>query len=292
MSEIRLDSIDVCPIKSWGPPVSVQSANVTEYGLEHDRWAVLISDNDQMLTLRSHPQMILGQTRIGSDAIYAAAPGQSEIAIPFEQDTAVPQIPVTIFKKPGTGYLQEPHINQYFSDYLHEAVRVLTIAQPREIKKECQREDASRHMAFADGFQFTLGNFASASVFNSRLVRPVSSDLWRMNFMVSGPDALPYDEDYWRGVSIGDLSAFVVRALARCNEPEVNVETGTMPAPNNRPIAAALEATRYGHDHLGSWGVFFGQCLAHAYEPGVTVRVGDAVTVSSRAPERNVTLFV
>ena len=110
---------------------------------------------------------------------------------------------------------------------------------------------------------------------------------FRPNIVVDGAGLAPYDEDFWTHVTIGELTAFVVKASDRCVTTDVDQDT----AVTGKAVRRAL-TTRRGvnaHDETNT-GVFFAQNLNHVYEPGVTIRVGDTLRVLARSSEPNVRL--
>lgn len=66
---------------------------------------------------------------------------------------------------------------------------------------------------FSDAMSFHLVNEASVADLNSRLDNPVSARNFRPNIIVAGEKLLPYEEDNWDWVKIGDV---VFRVLAPC----------------------------------------------------------------------------
>ena len=283
MSNIEVTSLSYYPIKSCGA-VEADEVTFSEFGIELDREWMLVGSRGQFLSQRTHPELALVQTSIEDGALVASAPGMGKLAVALERDPDAEVVPINLWKRPGTGANQGPDANEYFSEYLGKDARLLRVAQPRPIKPECRIDGASERTAFADGFPMLLALANSLAELNSRLDQPIAIDRFRPNIVVEGAPA--YDEDYWRAVRIGNLRAFVVRACARCPVPNIDQQLGTLP--KVRPVTEALRASRQGIDPVGGEkGEFFGQNLVHVFEPGVTVRIGDIVSVTERADERN-----
>jgi uncharacterized protein len=283
MSDIEVVGLNYYPIKSCGA-VEVDEVTFSELGIEHDREWMLVGSKGQFLSQRTHPELAVVQTSIEGGSLITAAPGMGKLALSLECDPDAEIVPVNLWKKPGAGYNEGEEANGYFSDYLGKDARLLRVQQSRAIKPECVVEGASARTGFADGFPILLASADSLNTLNGQLGRPVTIDRFRPNIIVEGAPA--YDEDFWREVQVGGLRAFIVRACARCPIPNIDQKVGELS--KERPVTAALRATRLGIDPVGGEkGEFFGQNLVHVFEPGTTVRLGDTLTIIDRSEQRN-----
>jgi len=79
--------------------------------------------------------------------------------------------------------------------------------------------------AYPDETSFSLMNESSIADLNTRLDEPVTSQNFRMNFMVKGPVA--YEEDKWDWVKIGNVILRNLRPCTRCILTTIDPETGT-----------------------------------------------------------------
>jgi uncharacterized protein len=284
MSDIKVANTYLYPIKSCGG-MSVDQVTFSEFGIAHDREMMLVDDENTFLSQRQHAELALAQTNLESDQLVVNAPHMGKLAIPLEQDPDAEEFPISIWEKPGSGTIVSPEADEYFSDYLRmSGTRLLRVRQPREIKPECRQDGYSSRTAFADGFPLLVTSTGSLDELNRHLDQRIPMNRFRPNIVVEGAPA--YDEDYWRKVQLGDLQAFVVRACARCPIPNIDQAGGELP--RKRPVTKALRATRRGIDPFNNTQeVFFGQNLVHVPEPGVVLRVGDPVSVVTRADEPN-----
>lgn len=287
MSEIKVSKVKVFPIKSCGP-AELESAEVGELGLRYDREWMLIGDKGQFISQRTHAKLALVATALHADTLTVCAPGQEILEIGTEIDTDAPEVTIDLFKKTGTGLLVGREANEYFSEYLQKSVRLVRIQTPRTIKPECHVDGAVTQTGFADGFPVLLASESSMTDLNTHLADPVTIDRFRANIVVEGAPA--WDEDYWREIRIGDsMSAFVVRACARCPMPNIDQSVGELP--KDRPVTRALREYRGGVDPINdSKGEFFGQNLAHIFAPGQYIAPGDSVEILHRSNERNIAL--
>jgi uncharacterized protein YcbX len=280
---VEVVGLSYYPIKSCGA-TQAQEVTFSEFGIEHDREWILVGKNGQPLTQRIHPELALVQPSFEDGSLVAAAPGMGKLALSLERDPDAEILPVMLWKKPGTGVKQDAEASAWFSSYLRKDARLLRVEQPRSIRPECRIDEASEHTAFADGFPILLASTDSLGELNGHLSQAVTIDRFRPNIVVEGAPA--YDEDYWREIQIGALRCFIVRACARCPVP--NIDQGAGVLPRERPVTDALRETRRGIDPVGGErGEFFGQNVAHVFEPGAIVRLRDRVEVVGRATERN-----
>lgn len=284
MPNIEVVGLNYYPIKSCGG-IKADEVAFSELGVKYDREWMLVGSKGQFLSQRVHPKLALVQTHIEDGSLTVTAPDMNELTIPLERDPDAEVIPITLFKKPGTGTDQGTDASGYFSEYLGRGARLLRIEQPRLVKPECRVDGASERTGFADGFPLQLTSTNSLAELNEHIEQPITIDRFRSNITVEGAPA--YDEDYWREILIGKLRAFAVRASARCPIPNIDQQIGNLP--KERRVTSALRATRQAVDPIsGEVGEFFGQNIVHVFQPGTTVKVGDKILVVERASERNI----
>lgn len=289
MSSIAIASLNVYPVKSCAP-TALETATLTEFGIEHDRERMVVGENGQPFTQRNHPALALVRPSLGEGVLTLQAPGMEQLELPLARDPDAEVVPVNLWNKPGTGTDQGAEASGWFSDYLGKTARLLAVSQSRLIKPECRVAGASERTAFADGFPFLLTSVSSLEDFNTHLPQPIPMDRFRPNIVVSGAPA--YAEDRWRTVRLGGLHAFVVRACARCSIPNIaqtpNIDQEAGVLPQERPVSAELRRSRQGIDPISDTKeVFFGQNLTHVFEPGLAIHVGDPVEVIVQAAGRN-----
>lgn len=294
ISAIRVTGLNTYPLKSCAG-VPLTEARVTERGLEHDRDYMVVLDDGTFLSQRQIPEMALIVPAIGSESITLSAPGMDRVEVPLvlePDDTR--RVDATVHGKPIVGQVVSEDLNDWFTAFLprykdNERFRLLRVREdaPRYISERYRHTDTSNQVGFADGHAILLAAEPSLARLNEEMEEPVPMNRFRPNVVVGGDALEAYDEDYWTEVRIGALEAYVVKGCDRCAIPDVDQVT----AVTGKAVRRAL-TTRRGanaHDETNT-GVFFAQNLAHVYEPGTVVRVGDAVTVVSRSAEPNVVL--
>lgn len=277
----------VYPIKSCGG-VSLSSVSVTPLGLEYDREWMIVGNSKRIISQRIYPQLARVAVAIDNNNYLEVHTDEiGTITIKREINDPATEVPVSVFDKPGTGRIVSQETSAYFSEYLKTHVNLVQIHKPRTILSQCHVENASTVTGFADGFPILLANSDSLDSLNQRLASPVSMDRFRANIVVGG--VAEYEEDYWRTIRIGSLTAHIVRGCARCPIPDVNQQLGTLDP--SRPVMRALRGFRAGTDIItGKSGVFFGQNVTHQYRPSIEVAVGDTLEIVAKSQFRNIDL--
>jgi hypothetical protein len=294
MSAITVTGLNVYPFKSCAG-IGLEEARLTPSGFEHDRQFMLVDDDDDFVSQRKVPELALITPTLGEACFTLAAPGMADVEVPLQLEPNDARLVVaTVHDKPVAGQIVSEDLNDWFTTFLprykrHRRFRLLRVREdrPRYVSERYRRPDASNRVGFADGHPLLLATEPSLARLNEELEVPVPMNRFRPNIVVDGAGLAPYDEDFWTHVTIGELSAFVVKASDRCVTTDVDQDT----AVTGKAVRRAL-TTRRGvnaHDESNT-GVFFAQNLNHVYAPGVTVRVGDQVLVLERSSEPNVRL--
>lgn len=283
MTSPEVTGLSFYPIKG-AAGTYVEEANLSERGLQYDREWVVCSPDGSFMSQRKEPELAVVEPTIAHEQLLVNAPGMETLAVDLEAEGE--ERTVDFFKKAGTGITQGAEAAGWFSEYLGKDAELLRVAQPRPVKEACRVAGATTEVGFADAFPLLVVSEPSLTELNTHLEQPVPINRFRGNIVVSGEELDPYDEDYWREIKVGDLTMFVVRACARCPVPNTDQSTGVR---SGRPVSTALKQTRHGVDPVnGKPGDFFGQNAVHVFEPGTTIKVGDAVEIVERASTRNI----
>jgi uncharacterized protein len=292
MSDITVTGLVTYPVKSCAG-IALREARVTRRGLELDRDFMLVGDDHSFISQRKVPELALIVPSVSESSISLTAPGMERVEIPLELEPDDSRlVAATVHGKPVTGQLLSEDLSEWFTTFLprykdNTRFRLLRVREdaPRLINERYRQADASNHVGFADGNSMLLASEPSLAQLNTELEEPVPMNRFRPNIVVDGPALAPYDEDHWERISMGALSAYVVKACDRCAVPDVDQRT----AVTGKAVRRALRTRKGANAHDPSnKGVFFAQNLNHVYAPGVTVKLGDAVRVLSRTAAPNV----
>lgn len=291
MRAIEVTELYTYPIKSCAG-VSLQSAGVTEAGLEHDRSFMIVDANGNLLSQRTHPKLAQVVPTIGEKAIQLTAPTMGTLDIPHaEEVVTVGQVEANIHKKVVSGVEFSNLANEWFSSYLSGNARLIAtdFAQPRDINSRYHDPRATNRVNFGDGFPVLLTSQASLDWLNNKNDMTIPMDRFRPNIVVGG-DMEPFEEDNWRELAIGNLGVLVARACARCQVTEVDQITSIK---GKGVLLALRESGRFGVDTTtpeNKKEVFFGQNL-NILTPGATVKIGNKVEVLDADEARNFAVY-
>ena len=276
MSPIFVSALYFYPIKSCaGLPLEV--AKIGPRGIQGDRAFMLVDSSGRFITQRQQPRMALIHPEIAKNGeLTLNAPGMPTLSIVVND--AGERYKVGIWKDTCIGVDQGDTIADWFSTFLEIPCHLVWIPE------DCVRRVDPRYalgeqdqVGFADGYPFLLISEASLSDLSSRMAHPLPMNRFRPNIVVQG--TLPYAEDTWRTIRIGQIVFRIVKACARCEIPTTDQVTATRSKEPLRTLATYRQAIR---------GVMFGQNLIH--ESGGRLRVGDTVEVIEEAAVPNFTL--
>jgi uncharacterized protein len=126
---------------------------------------------------------------------------------------------------------------------------------------------AEDRVSFADGYPVLVIGAASLEDLNGRLAVRLPMNRFRPNVVIEG--SMPYAEDGWRRVRIGEVAFRVVKPCARCVITTVDQATGARGDERTEPLRMLATYRR------SALGVLFGQNLIP--DGTGTIRVGDEV---------------
>jgi len=153
--------------------------------------------------------------------------------------------------------------DNWFSDYLQQPCQLVFLA---ETSLRCVK-NRSTQVSFADGYPLLLVNQASVDLLNTKLDKSVSALHFRPNIVIKGD--LPFVEDGWAHIKIGEVEFEVSKPCSRCLFTNVDPKTGI---PEQSEPLSTLAKFRY---HQGD--IDFGQNLI-PLNSGI-IRTGDKLQV-------------
>lgn len=263
----RLTQIYIYPVKSLGG-ISLTSAEVTAKGLKYDRRWMLIGADNVALTQRTNPEMALFKTSLEKDDLHIHKTQDGAVTSSVYVDTGTAPEGSTITAHVWDDEVQvvevHRHLSQWFSDNLSVACKLVAFPEENPRKIDPRYSVNGEHFALADAYPFLIIGQASLDDLNSRLASPVPINRFRPNFVFSG--GLPFQEDQWRELKIGNVRFAGVKMCSRCILTTVNQETAER---GPEPLRTLSTYRKIGNK------VLFGQNLV-ALDLGV-VSVGDFI---------------
>lgn len=218
-----LTEINIYPVKSLGG-ISLQSSYVEDRGLKFDRRWMLVYQNGMFFTQRNHSQMALLQPAIENEGLKISHKESKleGIKIPHEPDGSA-DIEVIVWDDKCAAKSYSKEVDNWFSEALGFKCRL--VYMPNSTRREVNTEFVqNKTVSFADAYPFLIIGEQSLSDLNSKMENPLPMNRFRTNFVFSG--GVPFDEDRWKIIAIGDVKFGVVKPCARCTITTVNQNTG------------------------------------------------------------------
>ncbi len=234
MTTITISDLYIYPIKST-KGLRLPHASVDELGLAFDRRFVVSDDSGQFITARTEPTLCLVSATISDLGIILTAPNMPELLLEYQKFSNQYKN-VNVWGDDIAGQLCSIEASSWFSEYLHRPCKLLYFGKESSRVKKPNTESA-RKVAFADGYPLLLISQTSLDDLNQRLIsnneKPVSMAQFRPNIVVE--NCLPFAEDGWQYIRIGDIDFKVSKPCVRCIFTTVNPENGDK-SPQQQPL--------------------------------------------------------
>jgi len=215
---MRVESIHIYPVKATGP-VDLASAQVELAGLRDDRrWAV-VDPQGARLNATTHDRLLtVTATPDASGALTLTAPGQASLVVAVPHDGREVAVDVTRLAtmldagNDGAGW---------FSQVLGEPVRLVWQDDPaRRPISEAHGGLGAEPLSLADTGPLLLTTTSSLAQLEAWIAeeqepQEIVMRRFRSNVVVDGSD-IPFAEDDWRGIQIGDVPYRFAEHCDRC----------------------------------------------------------------------------
>lgn len=269
---VSVAGLFVHPIKSCAR-IAVDSAQITETGLEWDREWMVVDADGGFVSQRQLPRLALIKPTLRASDLALRAPGM--LALHLALDSAERETRVRVWNDELPAWDMGDLAAQWFSDFIGRPVRLARFDP--ETDRVCDPRwtgDARALTAFADAFPLLVVSSAGLAEFNRRLAvrgaAPVESDRFRPNLVLDGLDA--HGEDWLdRIVLVGDegpITLRLVKPCVRCSIPDVDPRRGE---PDH---AVGAELAAYRADARMDGRLTFGMNAIFESGVGQSLRVG------------------
>jgi uncharacterized protein YcbX/ferredoxin len=271
MPTLTVSYLYIYPIKST-KGISLPHANVDKLGLAFDRRFVISDNAGQFITARTEPTLCLVNSTLTEQGLILSAPNMSTLTLSYDDFTNQYKN-VTVWGDNIAGQLCSTKANLWFTNYLKRPCQLLYFGEASSRKKQSNTDNA-RNLAFADSYPLLLISQASLDDINQRLLannqRTVSMTQFRPNIVID--NCLPFAEDGWQTVRIGEIEFRVSKPCERCIFTTVNPENG-IKDPQQQPLNTLKKYRKTSNGE-----VFFGQNLIPLTSGNI--KQGDKLTVS------------
>ena len=254
----------IYPVKSLRG-FSVPEAKVCRMGFQLDRRWMLVDEHGDFLTQRKHPAMATLSVENGDGFLTVRDPGGNTCIVPV--DTGSAQFtPVTVWNSRLDALTFDASIDRFFSEILGLRCRMVRIPEAAVRAVSLTYGAPGDHVSFADAYPVLLTGTGSLADLNSRLASPVGMDRFRPNIVVS--TEIPFEEDSWKLIRVGDVQLRVVKPCDRCAIVTTDQLTGVR---SDEPLRTLATFRKRGN------GVDFGMNLIPDTEGKISV--GDPVDI-------------
>lgn len=271
MTTVTVSDLYIYPIKST-KGINLPHANVGELGLAFDRRFVVSDNSGQFITARTEPSLCLVTTMLTAKGLTLSAPNMPTLVFSYQEFSDQYQN-VNVWDDEIAGQRCSTEINSWFSEYLQRPCQLLYFGEKSSRIKKENTVDA-RKIAFADGYPLLLISQASLDDLNQRLSannqKTVSMAHFRPNIVVE--NCLPFAEDGWQYIRIGNVEFKVSKPCERCIFTTVNPVDGIINS-QQQPLS-----TLKTYRQTSNGEVLFGQNLIPLTSG--QIKQGDNITIT------------
>ena len=245
-----LSDIYIYPVKSLAG-IKVSNWPVNEKGLLHDRKWMLVDHNNQFLSQRRLPKMVLIKTQLTDSELILSTSTSGSISLPLYPDNG-DDCNITIWKDQCSAKTTSKFADQWLSDFL--GIDCKLVYQPDEVIRSVDPDYAlaTDKVYFSDGYPFLIVSVASLNALNQAMNLQLPMLRFRPNLVISNCES--YAEDSWREITINGIGFRLPKPCSRCSVPTIDCET----AQTNKEPLTTLNRLRKWNKH-----VYFGQNALH-----------------------------
>ena len=220
MTNIIVSGLSIYPVKSCRG-VNLNSALVESFGLENDRRWMVVDESGVMLTQRKVAEMCLIQVEVTESGLVLKTASMDDLIV--INPVVKKKVTVKVWNDECQAFDAGDEAAKWLSYALSTKCRLVYFPDDEFRQVDLTYANKGDKTAFSDGFPLLLISQGSLHDLNSRLSTPVTMDRFRPNIIVSG--CLPFAEDVWKKIRIGNIIFRIVKPCSRCVIPSINIET-------------------------------------------------------------------
>jgi uncharacterized protein len=267
LAMLSISQLYIYPIKSLGG-ISVNTAVVTDRGLQNDRRYMLVDSNGLFLTQRGHPSMALLRTAIEADKliVWHKDDISGRLRLPLVPAHSLLTATVKVWDDYCEGQYISDEADKWFSEILSSPCRLLYM--PESTKRMVDPFYALNNdiTSFSDGYPILLIGQPSLDDLNSRLDAEIPMNRFRPNIVMAGGQ--PFGEDSMEQFTINNINFYGVKLCSRCLVTTTNQESGVT---GKEPLKTLAKY------RMSNNKVYFGQNVLCG-GPGM-IKAGDEIIV-------------
>lgn len=266
--QITLDEITIYPVKST-QGIAISSTLIDKNGLMFDREFVITDLYGKFITGRSKAKLVLVNASFFDDVLILSAPGMPTLSVNKPEFSKTYKT-IQVWNDNINAQHCSADIDLWFSEYLNTQCQCFYFGS--QSKRTVKNSDSS--LMFADGYPLMGISKGSLANLNSKLHKPINMAQFRPNLVFSS--SVPFCEDEWSKIKIGDIIFEVSKPCSRCIFTTVNEATATR-SPIKEPMATLSAYRKHTNGE-----VYFGQNLIPLNQ-GI-LNVGDPVDILEYQP--------
>lgn len=206
------------PVKSM-QGIGLQHSEVFATGLKNDRIFMVTDPDGTFVTARQLPQLLQLKTALIANGILISLNDQLKIAVHYD-DFSTTNEPTEVWGNHFTAYIASINVNRFISEFLQRDVQLRWIGNKSD---RVVKRYPDTPLAFADGYPYLLINQASFNYLQQQCPEKLLIEQFRGNIIIDG--AMPFAEDGWKTIKIGDIIFDLVKPCSRCVMTRVNLTT-------------------------------------------------------------------
>jgi len=267
-----ITALHIYPVKSCRG-VSLQRAQLTRTGFEHDRQWLIVQPNGRFITQREHPRLALIEPEFVGGALSLRAPHLEPVQVSMDHDGV--RMQVQIWKDQCAAIDAGDQAAYWLEQYLGTPHRLVRFDPSHDRRADpTWTGDIAAFALFSDAFPWLLISQGSLDELNRRLPQPLPMNRFRPNIVVDGLEA--FEEDRIFELTTKAVALRPVKACTRCAITTTDQERG------ERTSEDPLRTLRTFRLDRQLRGVTFGQNVILRSGVGEWLNVGDEFLVEHR----------
>ncbi|KAG2219822.1 hypothetical protein INT45_006265 [Circinella minor] len=312
VNQIKLSAIRAYPIKSCHG-IELTEAHVTNMGLSVDRRFMFIeAESGRFITQRKYSSMALIRPLVdtAADTLTLTAEGQPDLVLPLHPKALGRKYNATLWADKLNVFDMGDEASKWIGNFMEShrehnkknptgdidfdesfpELRLVTLDDPKNglYSRPALESLPGVHSPFSDWAPLSIGCESSLEEVNNGLKETgvtndsIPIDRFRNNLTFSG--TIPWEEDEWLVVKIGEVTCYIIGPTARCPVPGIDQDTAVKDIWGG--VTKYLSKVRNIPISPGKNNGCF--CVDTAPLTSGTIHVGDTVEILERVPAKHV----